>query len=289
MINSKFKIKKLVKLELQVLFYSILLSIIYLLKMNYNLSMIDARVFLMPTVNRVYWFVTYYMVIYLLSPFLNKFIKSLGKEKCGALILILGILLSGVFEISETGFVSDILIWFVFMYIIGAYIKEYKFEFKNKKTSYILTFMYLVVSVSLIAINILINKYTNRNNDIGHFLGLYNLPVLIGAISTFMTFKNLKIKNNKIINSLAKSSLTVYLLQDHTIFRNVFWHIYCKTKAVVQSQLYIYIGHMIISVICIYLIAFIIENIRVFIFDKTIYKIKIFDKYFAKFDNWINV
>lgn len=289
MINSKFKIKKVLKMTFQVFFYSILLAVIAVHRLQSNFKVISINEFFTPILSSLYWFATYYIIVYLVSPFINKLIKSLGKEGCKKFIISATVILSVIPTISyRVTFATEFFTWFVFMYIIGAYIKEYNFEFKNPKTALIITICYPIVAFFTVIVSILINKYTSLNVDITHFHGLYCILTLIGSIGIFMLFKNLHIKGNKIINFFGKTSFAVYLLHDHLLYRNILWSMDLKTQLVEQSPAYIFVGHLFVSMIIIYLIASFIEFLRVTLLEKRLFKIKVFDKYFDRFDNWYN-
>lgn len=231
MIKSKFKIKKVLKMIFQVFFYSSILAVIGVHRLHANFEVISIWEYLTPTLSALYWFATYYIIVYLVSPFLNKLIKALGKSGCEKLIISGGVILSVIPTISyRITFASEFFTWFVYMYIIGAYIREYNFEFKNKNTAKILTLAYPIFSFLIVVISILINKYFNLNLDITHFEGLYCLPVVVGSIAMFMWFKNLHIKENKIINFFGKTSFAVYLLHDHLLYKNILWSMDVKTR-----------------------------------------------------------
>ena len=50
-----------------------------------------------------------------------------------------------------------------------------------------------------------------------------------------------------------------------------------------------FIGHVLLCTIGIYIAAAIFETIRIYLIEKPLFSIKKFDKYFNKFDEWINV
>ena len=87
-----------------------------------------------------------------------------------------------------------------------------------------------------------VNKISSMNSII----------VLVEAILIFIAFKNLDIKNSKLINILGKSSIGVYLLHD-SIFRVEFWKEIFKLESFYNAEPYILILHIIGSVIAIYL------------------------------------
>lgn len=289
MIHSKFKVKKYLKMVLQVFFYSVVLALISIYRLNTDFNQVNIKAYFTPVVSAVYWFPTYYLIVYLFTPYLNKFIKSLGKKGCEKLLIVGGVILSGIPTISyRVVFATEFFTWFVYMYILGAYIKLYNYEFKNPKTAKRISIAYPLVAFATVIVSIIINKMFKIDIDITHFLGLYSFIVLIGSVGIFMWFKNIKIKHNKIINLFAKTSFAIYLLHDHLLYKNIFWTMDVKTQVYEQAPFYIFTAHIILSAIVAYILISVIEILRIYLLEKPLFKIKIFDKYLDKFDNWYN-
>jgi len=77
LVNSKFKVNKLVTLYGQIWFYSV---VIYLLFSVFGHVEFEPKVFtccLLPISTKQYWFATNYVVLYLFSPFLNIAIRAM--------------------------------------------------------------------------------------------------------------------------------------------------------------------------------------------------------------------
>lgn len=77
LINSKFSTKKIFKLWMQILFYSV--GIIGILKL---LNIVDINLkemlkYFLPISYKKYWFASTYMYLYLMFPFLNRLAHSL--------------------------------------------------------------------------------------------------------------------------------------------------------------------------------------------------------------------
>ncbi len=291
LIDSKFKLKRIIKLVLQVLFYAILMELLsdYILKIKVEFKYL--KLYITPIFNGIYWFITCYVILYLISPFLNKMIKLLSKENCEKIIIVSLIILALIPSLFlRNNFISsDLFVWYVFMYFVGAYIKIHKFDFKNSKTSKIISISYPFVCYATIIILILINKHFNLQLDQYYFCALNSIIGFIGTIGIFLFFKNLKIKNSKIINHFAQSSFATYLISEHISFKNIFWNSICKTTNFLQKPLFIFLLHILACVILTWLIVGFIEFIRIYVLEKNIFKIKIFDKYIDKIDSWMQV
>ena len=78
MINKKeIKIKKLFLLEGQVLFYSILFYLVFVIFMGKEFVVRELFMYLTPNINWVYWFFSTYFILYLLIPYINKQVKKI--------------------------------------------------------------------------------------------------------------------------------------------------------------------------------------------------------------------
>lgn len=66
----KLRIKTLVSLVLQVVFYSLILTLlgVYVFKIGYTIDIIKS---LLPLSGNFYWFMTVYIELFVLSPFIN--------------------------------------------------------------------------------------------------------------------------------------------------------------------------------------------------------------------------
>lgn len=87
--------------------------------------------------------------------------------------------------------------------------------------------------------------------------------VIMTGACAFLLFRKIQIKNNKLINSLAKGSFTVYLLHI-----NLITHI--GIKMVVNKNIFFIILHMTISSAAIYLTCWLVYLIYCR-FEKTVF------------------
>ena len=117
LIKSKFKIKKLVKIELQILCYTLLFLILYIvMDKHINKKMIQQTFF--PIIFNAYWFMTAYIGMYILSTFINKLIINLNKNEFKLLLIILLIMLSILPSITGINNFMGNLQWFIYIYMI---------------------------------------------------------------------------------------------------------------------------------------------------------------------------
>ena len=83
MVKGKFSMKKLIKLIIEVNFYYIISSVMFEIIRGGDLSSLfrlsNYYLFFSVLFGR-YWFVTAYVLVYVLSPFLNKLINGINKH-----------------------------------------------------------------------------------------------------------------------------------------------------------------------------------------------------------------
>ena len=80
LVNSSFKMSKLIKLNDSVVFYKI---IIYILFVYFGLATTDSISIIrnfFPLDLENYWFIRIYMIMYIFSPFYNSFINNISKN-----------------------------------------------------------------------------------------------------------------------------------------------------------------------------------------------------------------
>ena len=288
--KSEFSVKKLIKLLIEVNFYyffSILLT--FFIDFDFNLKFDTFRDCILIFFNTSkYWFVTVYVLAYILSPYINIITNNISKEKYKKFILILLVLwcviptFLGIFYNStETILNYNRFIWFIIMYLIGGYIRNYQIKFFNKKkNSYILalcSFLFMVLSIFIF--------YNYRKffanlgtTEVAYFWPPNTLPMVLLSISVFEIFLCLKIKNNKLINILASTTLGIYMLHDGILSRFIWYKLFNSKEHLNSKYSIIYI---LASTIAIFLICAIIDLIRQFI-EK--YSVTVFlnSKYFVK-------
>lgn len=213
------------------------------------------------------YFVILYIVVYIVSPYINILIKSLDKKELKRFIIILLIMFSiypttvdffseitkrqynglstvGLYG-SQYGYSS---VNFILCYIIGAYISKYKQLFLENKFSTLL--ICFIINVLLITGWSLFNDYT------GYFveksaLEYCNPIVIINAAIILIIFMKINIPTNIIINKLAKASFMVFLVHDIFIKK-------LSIETFVNKNSLIMMLHIIISVSTIYILCYII-------------------------------
>ncbi|WP_295622447.1 acyltransferase [uncultured Methanobrevibacter sp.] len=256
MINSTFTFRKLLVLGGEVYFYSLLFLglVVQLTYLSDPLTIADWGVHLLPISHSAYWFVTGYIVLMVLSPFLNKFLKSLSKETYIKLIVVVMVMWSifptftPIFMIGPiannfigSSFQYVPLIWFVVIYIIGSFIRLHVDLDKISYKTLIATFsvgMIITYAISCIVgyLDIVHTQSSSLHMIFGlpleavYYDTLYLWPALenklflfVASVALFLIFLKREEFSNKYLNYIAGSALGVYLIHDNLLIRAYIW------------------------------------------------------------------
>jgi surface polysaccharide O-acyltransferase-like enzyme len=232
MINSKFQKTKLFKLVFLVYFYHILSCTVAWLSGNLDGNQISdfLSALLFPVTRRTYWYVTVYLMIYLLSPFINRFVKALTQKAFATLLMITFVLWSLLPTLSgwAIGVERDLyyynrFIWCVVVYLWGAYIRLYSLSVtKNKRSSLLLASVsFLLASLAIPAIMIC-NALFGLSVEPAYFWHPNTVLTLLTSIGMFGFALHTNGPNWKWIPVLSSTSLGIYLLHDGKL-RNFIW------------------------------------------------------------------
>lgn len=278
--NKDFSLKKFLKIFNLQWFYKVMIVLILSIIGIITIPKIDFIREILPigsTSN--YWFINCYLVLYLLSPFLNKFIKSIDQEEHKKCLLISFLLFSVVAYITNNATVNNngsTIIQFVFLYLLGAYLNKYSLKeelnikrYSKRKLQIILlsfgaslciiNFLFLIFSLHFINSS---NEFLQSisNTVISNRYGYSNPLVILQTICYFLYFKTLSFKNS-FINKISATTFGIYLIHDNSYIRSVIYKkLLIDTGTNITSKKYLI--YMFIAAFIIFSICTIIEYIR---------------------------
>ena len=267
LVEKKISIKKIIQLYLEIIFYTIGLSIVSMIVFKSSITLSDIRQMILPITSNTYWFVTSYIFMYIVSPYINKFVRACTKVELKKVIILLVLIASIIPTFLNIRTYYHTYLWFICVYLIAAYIKIYDVKMESKKAFKWFGIMYLLIFASIILLRFIGKKPL----EVDQLALDFSFVELLAAIFIFLGFKNMKeIKNIK-INMIASTAFGIYLFQSHFIFfkrgvweyiknYNLNWHIY-------------YFACIIAISFVIFLVGMLIEFIRKTIFKYTVDKI----------------
>lgn len=215
------------------------------------------------------YFVTLWVALYLISPYINRVISTFDEKKWNRFIIlvlavfslypiiidciqeILGITLNGASTISRLGSQNGYnIINFILLYCVGAYIGATEKERKqnaSRKACIISIACIVVLFLWSVFGNMFLPAYSNSA------MSYHNPVVIILAASFFVLFKNLKFSDKR-INRLAKAAFAAFLLHHH-LFQFLFIHFH------VTLTWYLLVAWMLASAIILYFVSWIVWEV----------------------------
>ncbi|MFV0341455.1 MAG: acyltransferase family protein [Anaerocolumna sp.] len=273
MINSSFTLKKLIKIVLEVQFYSILFAFIFMCfgLSDFNIKELIKSIF--PLIFSRYWFATNYVLLYLLSPFINKFLTSIEVDVYNRLLGVVIFIWVIIPTFTGAEFGLSNLVWFIVVYSFGAYFKLYSSKYvENNRLNLIIAFItYAMILLSVILFNLLGLKIAFFGSNATYFMAYNKLPLVVCSVTLFLGFKGMKIKNNKFINIIATSIFSVYLIHDNYFMRPFIWNSIFKNRNYQDSPLLII--HAMCTIFIVFVCCIAIDQTKKITYDKWLMKI----------------
>lgn len=224
--TSSFKPSRLFQLWLQVWMYSVAFGLIGAFTGVIEKTAVDTHFFLtliFPISMNHYWFMTAYVFLYILLPFLGLAVRNMTKHQLQTAVLLLLFvfsLLKSVLPVRlETdGFGYDCL-WYICVFAAAAYVRRFGVPFLEKRGRGIA--LYLCSSLLIFCGTMILREVYLRTGSLGLVLKMcmeYNhiLPFLAAA-GLFGAFCRLNISGRfaAFVCRIAPYTLGVYLLHEN--------------------------------------------------------------------------
>lgn len=290
--KSRFRMEKLLSLSNQMWFYSALLVIASSLLHLMDISKFYFVKALLPLDFYSYWFLRCFLLLYMISPILNKIIDNINQKEFKKILFTLIFIFSILPSISAQEIYNNgggySLGNFIMLYMIGAYFRRYPLKdsylfckLKKSMSMVILTVVFLLCFL----MNLGMYYFALGIQSFG-FLGGYisriitsmtlsydNPLVILGALCFFLFFGFVDIGYNKWINRIAKATLGVYLIHENAYIKNFLYAMFGFGGGASVTSYWI-ILEVIGSSITLFIICVIIEWLRQLLFYG-IYHLKI--------------
>ena len=262
------KWSRLVELALSVSFYNALGIIIAVMLFNEPFEVRSLITVFFPVTNGGYWFITSYVVLYLIAPYINIVLENLEKRDFLIYLTVLALIVcygGGIFNC----FIADGrgIIAFVLSYSIGTFVRKFckpytSFLTKGRIPLLLYICVFVLVFCCIAFLPTMLSKAVNYLCFGYNEIGLFIMSVLF-----FLMFQNFKLKS-KFINSIATAALGIYLFHENRNFRSLI--VYPIYKSViynnVSNQVILLINHVLYAVVII-CACVVIDKCRQYLFN----------------------
>lgn len=175
---------------------------------------------LLPTTFTNNWYLTCYLLFYPIHPYLNRLIASMTQKEHLKAVSVLAVLYIGFNFVKESFFFPNMLLLWISVYLIVAYIKRYCMElYSSEKVNGILLRCGAAGAVGIVVLTDLLGlKIAALSNQLLRWANNYNPFLILIAISAFGLARKNHFKNKR-VNHVAKCSMLIYIIHENILLR----------------------------------------------------------------------
>lgn len=275
--EGKFKLSKLFELMLLCFFYKFVIIVLFQHFDIISLSKGQIVKELFPIEIVQNWYFKYYILLYLLSPFINIGLKQLSKKNYIKLLGVMFFIFS-IIPICTNGYGLEnngyTLYQFIYLYIVGAYLRKYPLDKEvifSKLSKWNWRLILLAIMFCMVLFNFILYKCSFKFIGINSVIDelclyyrnynmLYSNPlIVIQSLAYFIFFGTFNFTSN-IINHISKITFGIYLIHDNNYVRyNIYNWMNIDSELVYSFRYFVYVG---IIALIIFVGCFIIDSIR---------------------------
>ncbi len=214
MCRSHITLRKFLKLLLEVMFYNIVIWAIFVATGYETFSLRLMFKELLPITSVASDFTSSFLLFYLLIPFLNVLVSHLDRKMHCRLVLLCLFTYTVMGSIPKIHVAIEYVTWFSVLFVISSYIRFYGLlpRLRNSQWGW-LTLLSIILSmvsvVCIIATHLHFGMQLESYDPYGLVSDSNALMAVVVAVCSFMYFKDLPIKQSKVINTVSASTFGV--------------------------------------------------------------------------------
>ncbi len=215
---EKIKGRKMVYLLADCMFISVVFLLIYIIR-GYDLPKLLIGKQFFPTTFEYNWFVGCYIILYAMSPLLNRLIKKLEQKQL-FLIDVLGVILYSIMQmILSNSYYYTRLMGFVLLYFLMAYCKLYLPKTTSvKRYNRTILVVSSLLLVGMIMVSNVLGLYTDTFREKNLYYCVFVNPfIILIAFSAFFLCKEWN-RHSNLVNKCASVTLYIYIIHENYLF-----------------------------------------------------------------------
>ena len=279
LVDLDFKPSRIVRTWTYACFYSSIITVLFMALALEPFNAISVGKSLFPISSDAYWFVTQFLGLLILSPFLAILARQLTYRQYLALLIGGAFICLSIipdFPLGKRFYVAHgNSVWsFAYLFMIAGFIKHHLKKVPMGRLSMIVLLLTLLILVCEV-----VGGY--YNGSISLYWLNYNGLVLILSVAVFVLVRQLQISESGFWNILVKAApytFGVYLIHDHLLVREWLWNM-VSLSSYCDKCLYLFIVIGICLVI--FVACAVIDAVR-----KKLFVLIGIDKSIAKVDRW---
>lgn len=265
--NYTLRLRNIISMFFTVVFYSAGICILLQLIDPNLVTFGDIKDSFFPILKEQYWFYSSYLGVFLLSPIINFFVCKASAKQLYLSSLVVFFFSLVTLETNAFNLNSGYsVIWFLFLYLIGASMKKHDIPSRFSGKFCILTLSIAFLCTWFPKILFPLTKSSFLSGHADYFISYTSPTVLLMAIAWLCLFSKLKFHKflQKFISFFSSSAFSVYLIHDNRYIRKHF--ISSSFCFVNEYHPVILILIVISSAVAILISCTLIDQLRIFLF-----------------------
>ena len=251
MINkTEIKLNRFIKVFIQAVFYTVALTAVFCMMGKATIYQVLMSFYPFSPSRFNYWFVSHYLALILIQPFLSRLALSLSKRQYTVFLIILITLSTEMFSVFPLGYLFSSpwkVWWFICLFFTGGYIRLLLPEHLDKKRFSLLLVIAIVFVFFIQTVKFSHISWINTN-------GYNSLSEYLYSVMIFVIFRQIHItKGTRLINFISPCVFSVYLIHCHfyvyLFLKNVEVRLYNSIP--INNVCYVLIFSMFIFIICV--------------------------------------
>lgn len=269
MCRSHITLRKFLKLFLEIMFYKIVIWAIFVGTGYESFSIKFMLMELSPIDSIADRFISCFLIFYLFIPFLNILVNNMDKRKHACLLALCLFTYTVLGTLPKLHVAFNYVTWFSILYFISSYIRIYGLFLRIKNYQWgVLTLLAIVLS--LLSVLFLIALHVHFGIPLAPYWLVSDsnaLMAVVVSICLFMYFKDLPIKQSKLINTISASTFGVLCIHANSdTMRQWLWKDVVDCVGQYSSDQMVLLS--LISIFCIFFLCITIDYIRIHTLEK---------------------
>lgn len=202
-------------------------------------------------------------------PFLNILVKNINERQHIRLLLLVGFTYVFLATVPFFSVTFNYVSWFMVLYLISSYIRLYPKNIYENNTFWGTA---LLISTVICSLSVVACTFVFKSSFYMFVTDSNTLLAVVEAVCAFMFFKNLKMKNCKLINVIASATfgvLCIHAASDD--MRSWLWGDLLNVVGV-HSNGNGYL-HIVLSVLGVYSVCTVIDIVRIHLIERPFFKL----------------
>ena len=264
MCKSHITIQKYLKLLLEVIFYNVVIYGVFVALGKQSFSVNELFWSIFPFREITGLFVPCFLLFYLFIPYLSILVSHIDKKMHARLIVLCLAIYTLTVTLPQFQVSMNHVTWYCVLFFIASYIRNYglfpRLSTRNWGGITLLCMMLSIISVLCV---VYCDYHFGKQTPPYKYVSPSGICAVMTSVSSFMYFKDLKIKNNQFINMVAASTFGVLLIHDNcAIMRQWLWQELVNVKAIYSLAISSAMLQMVSVVLAVFIICILLDMLR---------------------------